>query len=275
MVKLLPFALFYTKLILFCLIDQVNRVGEPIQCHNGTWTQIPRCVPARCKTMPTPPQNGMIVAPSLNHGASGLYHCKVVSIVFDAARIKSLLHLHSLPRLDFFCLPVTQTTSLKSCNSRNQKHTHYNSRMDTSLKETRRPLVCMETGLEPHLHVRKSTVPSLDTWTMEKWADLILYSNCHFLSYQILLVGNMGLYDYRPYVRKITNNRQIIFDCDKGWRLALGSAEGATCIGLFSDNLVELLLIHCSRRTLESARHSNMRARESSRNKMARVNCLQ
>ena len=48
---------------------------------------------------------------------------------------------------------------------------------------------------------------------------------------QILLVGNMGLYDYRPYVRKITNNRQIIFDCDKGWRLALGSAEGATCIG--------------------------------------------
>ena len=132
MVKLLPFALFYTKLILFCLIDQVNRVGEPIQCHNGTWTQIPRCVPARCKTMPTPPQNGMIVAPSLNHGASGLYHCKVLSIVFDAARIKSLLHLHSLPRLDFFCLPVTQTTSLKSCNSRNQKHTHYNSRMDTS-----------------------------------------------------------------------------------------------------------------------------------------------
>ena len=123
MVKLLPFALFYTKLILFCLIDQVNRVGEPIQCHNGTWTQIPRCVPARCKTMPTPPQNGMIVAPSLNHGASGLYHCKVLSIVFDAARIKSLLHLHSLPRLDFFCLPVTQTTSLKSCKSRNQKHT--------------------------------------------------------------------------------------------------------------------------------------------------------
>ena len=27
--------------------------------------------------MPTPPQNGMIVAPSLNHGAHGLYHCKV------------------------------------------------------------------------------------------------------------------------------------------------------------------------------------------------------
>ena len=55
--------------------------------------------------------------------------------------------------------------------------------------------------------------------------------NTTLLMFQILLVGNMGLYDYRPYVRKITNNRQIIFDCDKGWRLALGSAEGATCIG--------------------------------------------
>ena len=59
------------------LYPQVNRVGEPIECQNGTWSQIPRCVAARCKTMPTPPHNGMIVAPSLNHGATGLYTCKV------------------------------------------------------------------------------------------------------------------------------------------------------------------------------------------------------
>ena len=52
-------------------------MGEPIECQNGTWSQIPRCVAARCKTMPTPPHNGMIVAPSLNHGATGLYTCKV------------------------------------------------------------------------------------------------------------------------------------------------------------------------------------------------------
>ena len=42
------------------------------------------------------------------------------------------------------------------------------------------------------------------------------------LMFQILLVGNMGLYDYRPYVKKITNDRQIIFDCDKGYKLELG-----------------------------------------------------
>ena len=55
---------------------EVERVGEPIRCDNGRWTQMPVCVPARCKTMPVPPQNGMVVAPSLNHRATGIYHCK-------------------------------------------------------------------------------------------------------------------------------------------------------------------------------------------------------
>ena len=43
------------------------------------------------------------------------------------------------------------------------------------------------------------------------------------LSGKILLVGNMGLYDYRPYVKKITNDRQILFDCDKGYKLGIGT----------------------------------------------------
>ncbi|XP_031335519.1 sushi, von Willebrand factor type A, EGF and pentraxin domain-containing protein 1-like isoform X3 [Photinus pyralis] len=47
---------------------------------------------------------------------------------------------------------------------------------------------------------------------------------------KILLVGNMGLYDYRPYVRKVTNNKQIMYDCDKGYVLSEGP-PGATCIG--------------------------------------------
>ena len=28
---------------------------------------------------------------------------------------------------------------------------------------------------------------------------------------KVLLVGSMGLYEYRPYVRKIRNNRQIMY----------------------------------------------------------------
>ena len=40
----------------------------------------------------------------------------------------------------------------------------------------------------------------------------------------------MGLYDYRSYVRKISNNKQIMYDCDKGYVIADGP-NGATCIG--------------------------------------------
>ncbi|KAL2719515.1 protein lev-9 [Vespula squamosa] len=47
---------------------------------------------------------------------------------------------------------------------------------------------------------------------------------------KVFLVGNMGVYDYRPYVRKVVNNKQIMYDCDKGYVLDEGP-NGATCIG--------------------------------------------
>lgn len=57
---------------------------------------------------------------------------------------------------------------------------------------------------------------------------------CQFPGYiphgKVLLVGNMGLYDYRPYVRKVINNKQIMYDCDKGYVLEIGPS-GATCVG--------------------------------------------
>ena len=37
----------------------------PIRCNNGTWTEEPKCEPARCKILPSPPLNGMVVV-SLN-----------------------------------------------------------------------------------------------------------------------------------------------------------------------------------------------------------------
>lgn len=45
----------------------------------------------------------------------------------------------------------------------------------------------------------------------------------------VLLVGNMGLYDYRAYVRKVRNNRMITYKCDRGYTLANGP-PGATCV---------------------------------------------
>ncbi|KAG8223021.1 hypothetical protein J437_LFUL001343, partial [Ladona fulva] len=57
---------------------------------------------------------------------------------------------------------------------------------------------------------------------------------CPFPGYidhgKVMLVGNMGLYDYRHYVRKVTNNKQIMYDCIRGYVLAEGP-PGATCIG--------------------------------------------
>ncbi len=46
---------------------------------------------------------------------------------------------------------------------------------------------------------------------------------------KVLLVGSMGLYEYRPYVRKIRNNRQIMYQCNRGFIL-IGGPTGATCI---------------------------------------------
>ena len=37
------------------------RSGQPIECYNGTWTERTTCEPARCKTLPNPPFNGMVV----------------------------------------------------------------------------------------------------------------------------------------------------------------------------------------------------------------------
>ena len=62
---------------------------------------------------------------------------------------------------------------------------------------------------------------------------------------KILLIGNMGLYEYRPYVRKIQNGRQImfqvmivtmimmimiIFQCDRTYSMIEPGPSGATCV---------------------------------------------
>lgn len=38
----------------------------------------------------------------------------------------------------------------------------------------------------------------------------------------------MGNYDYRPYVKRILNNKQIAYECDK--RYTLDGPPGSTCI---------------------------------------------
>ncbi|CAK1543665.1 unnamed protein product [Leptosia nina] len=133
-----------------------------ITCNNGTWTQIPRCQPARCKKMPRFPRNGMVIAPKTEHGMKARFRCK------DGYELKG------------------------------------------------NPIV----------------VCSFGTWSGEtpKCEELF----CPFPGYiengKVLLVGNMGLYDYRPYVKKVVNNKQIMYECDRGYVLTEGP-PGATCVG--------------------------------------------
>ncbi|KAG0728558.1 Protein lev-9 [Chionoecetes opilio] len=63
------------------------------------------------------------------------------------------------------------------------------------------------------------------------WCKIVY---CPFPGYlpdgRVLLVGNMGMYIYRPYVKKVRNDRRIRFECNKGYFLSSGP-PGATCIG--------------------------------------------
>ena len=38
-----------------------------ITCNNGTFDRMPKCEPARCKTLPAPPKNGMVVVSFYSH----------------------------------------------------------------------------------------------------------------------------------------------------------------------------------------------------------------
>jgi hypothetical protein len=130
-------------------------------CKNGTWSRIPKCIPAKCTELPEAPENGLVVAPKLDHGMVGKFECR-----------------------DGYMLKGHNTTQCFFGNW---------------------------TGMTP--------------WCKEVF--------CPFPGFvengKVLLVGAMGLYEYRPYVRKIRNNRQIMFQCDRSYEL-VGGPTGATCI---------------------------------------------
>ncbi|XP_076642778.1 hig-anchoring scaffold protein isoform X2 [Halictus rubicundus] len=140
----------------------------PVVCNNGTWSIVPSCSPARCKRMPKPPKNGMVIAPKMDHGMRAAFKCK-----------------------DGFELvgggPMNDSMSVQ-CQYGNW------------------------TGSIPHCIQVFCPFPG----SIENG--------------KVFLVGNMGVYDYRPYVKKVVNNKQIMYDCDKGYVLDEGPT-GATCVG--------------------------------------------
>lgn len=47
---------------------------------------------------------------------------------------------------------------------------------------------------------------------------------------RVLLVGLTGMYDYKSYIRRISINRQIAYECEVGYRMNDGAPSGATCM---------------------------------------------
>ncbi|XP_069936040.1 sushi, von Willebrand factor type A, EGF and pentraxin domain-containing protein 1 isoform X3 [Cherax quadricarinatus] len=133
----------------------------PSLCYNGTWTNYPRCQPARCKKLPERPRHGMVIAPKTDHGKKARYRCK------DGYELLG---------------PITTRC-------------HYGNW--TSITPKCQEVYCPFPGELTHGRV--------------------------------LLVGNMGMYEYRSYVKKVRNNRQLRFACDRGFFLVEGP-PGATCV---------------------------------------------
>ncbi|XP_030753340.1 uncharacterized protein LOC115880296 [Sitophilus oryzae] len=133
-----------------------------VSCNNGTWTQMPRCEPARCQSLPKAPRHGMVSAPEMKHGMRAKFRCK------DGYQLKGPIFVE--------CSFGNWTGAVPKCEE----------------------VFCPYPGIVENG--------------------------------KILLVGNMGLYDYRPYVKKVANNKQIMYDCEKGFVLSEGP-PGATCVG--------------------------------------------
>lgn len=77
-----------------------------------------------------------------------------------------------------------------------------------------------------------TTVCLKGNWTITNSSCIEIY--CGFPGYiqngRILLIGLTGMYEYKPYIRRISNNRQVAYECDSDYRMSDGAPSGATCI---------------------------------------------
>ena len=76
-----------------CLSQFQPTTNLTTSCNNGTWSKVPKCIPAKCTELPDAPRNGMVskqasskhveiiyheqvVAPKLEHGNMGKFEVK-------------------------------------------------------------------------------------------------------------------------------------------------------------------------------------------------------
>lgn len=143
-------------------LDDNNIIQAPM-CNNQTWSYVPQCRPASCRSSPPRLKNGRVRYASTEHDSVGHLHC------LDGYRLTGA-----------------------------NKTTRCVKGMWTNVNASCVEIYCGFPGVIPHGRV--------------------------------LLVGLTGMYDYKPYIRRISNNRQIAYECDSGFRLSDGAPNGATCL---------------------------------------------
>lgn len=109
-----------------------------------------------------------------------------------------------------------------------------------SPKNGRVKIVSMEHGSKGYIHCLdgfKLKGDSATTCLRGNWTSLNTSCNeiyCGFPGIiehgRVLLIGLTGMYDYKPYIRRISNNRQIAYECEVGYRMSDGAPSGATCM---------------------------------------------
>ena len=70
------------SILVQCLAQFQLTTNLTTTCSNGTWSSVPKCIPAKCTELPAAPRNGMVVAPNLDHGMVGKFEvCLVLSFI--------------------------------------------------------------------------------------------------------------------------------------------------------------------------------------------------
>ena len=61
------------SVIVSCVSQFQPSHNSSVVCNNGTWSTVPKCIPAKCTELPDAPRNGMVVAPNMEHGMVGKF----------------------------------------------------------------------------------------------------------------------------------------------------------------------------------------------------------
>lgn len=146
--------------------------SSPPTCLNGTWSIIPRCTPARCKVLPKPPKFGK------------LFECILLK-----ENISNFKHSNYYNNLGMVLGPKTEHGMKARFKCKDGFKLTGPDGKDV-IDENEYVLTC-----------------AFGNWT--GITPLCQELFCAFPGYvkngKILLIGNMGLYDYRPYVKKVCN----------------------------------------------------------------------